>query len=288
MKIPNPRAILSIVLLLGIFALAACQSIMPPPPTPFGDDIYTQAAETVRAGLTQNASMLTPSPTSSSTPTATQTRVPTETPQPTETPEPTATLPPSATFTLGPPTPVTGSVVFEDDFSSLTGWAVRTTDNWGFNFTSSGYRMRVNADDTIIWSTRSKEYADVIVEAVGRQTGGPDSGYYGVICRFVNGNNYYAFVISSDGSYSIIRVQNAERLFLDGGSAPAGVINPSGENNQIQAECLGDTLALFANGRQLTRIQDDAFASGEVGLASGTRQQTGLEAVFERFTVLRP
>jgi hypothetical protein len=94
------RHVLFMGLIFSLALLPACSAApTPSQPTTDPNAIYTQAVQTVQAGLTQTAA---------AQPTATQTPAPTETPEPTATPEP-PTLTPTVSTTGVPTLPQPGA-----------------------------------------------------------------------------------------------------------------------------------------------------------------------------------
>jgi hypothetical protein len=176
-----------------------------------------------------------------------------------------------------------------DEFSGDSGWYTLEEDIFGFEYAQGGYRIYVNLLDTPIWSVRQREIDDVRLEVDVSRTGGPENGYFGVVCRFnQEERNYYALVISGDGSYAIARTENNEFEFIQEGAAPAGVIKSGDAANRVVADCMGDTLTLSANGQQLASIEDGDFETGWIGLIAGTRDQPGIVALFDNLIVLKP
>jgi hypothetical protein len=281
-----------LIVVMGSLTLAlllvGCRG--PATPTPFPEAAFTQAAQTIIAELTQNAPAPTDTPVPPSqtelpqTPGASQPAVLTETASPT--PTETATPSPTPTF-AGTPT-ATPQILFEDDFSSGKGWYTEKADHYSFEFVKDGYRIYVDLLQAAFWSVRDRNYADIRVDTVATRTSGPENGYFGVVCRHVDDDNYYALVISTDGAFAIAKMEDGEFAFLEEGNASAGAINPGDGSNRVRGDCVADTLTLYANDKQLLQVQDDDFESGDVGLIAGTRDKAGLEVVFDYFAILVP
>jgi hypothetical protein len=290
----------AVAALLGGITLSACAMFNPlQQPTQIPAEAHTQAAETIVAQITQAAPTETPLPTSTqppgtftptptSIPVAGETVVPAETQPPLETPQATDT--PEITVTQ--PTATSAgdfTVVFQDDFTPNSGWYTSQGEDFGFEYAQGGYRIYVNIRSAPIWSIRQRDYGDVRLEVDATRTGGPTDGYFGVVCRLDREKrNYYALVISSDGTYGIAKSENNAYGFLEQGSAPAGVIKSGEATNRVRGDCLGNTLTLSANGQQLLQIRDDSFDSGWIGLIAGTRQQPDLVVLFDNFVALQP
>ena len=238
---------------------------------------YTQAAQTVQAQITAVVQTATrPSIQASVTTTAPTLR-------PTQPPAPTATI------TMAPTPTENLKLLFSDDFSSEVGWYTEQADNYGFEFLAGGYRMYADIPNAKIWSIRDDDYADIILEVEAARMAGPTDGYYGLLCRQVDDDNYYALVIGSNGFYGIGKMAAGEFSFLQEGQDTKGVIYPEATKfNKIRADCVGDTLRLYANGQKLSEVQDGDFPTGVVGLLIGTRKQPGLEVLFDNFAIYQP
>jgi hypothetical protein len=291
----------SVIFNLTAAVFSACALVNPvqPAPTAGPANAHTQAAESIVARVTQGTPTETPRPsatlapnTFTPTPTSvgadTATPVPTDAQLSTESPQPTDT---AESFETQPPTAINGdfTIVLRDEFSGDSGWYTLEEDIFGFEYAQGGYRIYVNLLDTPIWSVRQRELADVRLEVDVSRTGGPENGYFGVVCRFnQEERNYYALVISGDGSYAIARTENNEFEFIQEGAAPAGVIKSGDAANRVVADCMGDTLTLSANGQQLASIEDGDFETGWIGLIAGTRDQPGIVALFDNLIVLKP
>jgi hypothetical protein len=277
---------LTVFLILITLLFSSCQR--QPAPASEDESAYTQVAETVYAEMTRSAPLETLSPLSSeltNTPaplvvTATNT-------VPVLTPTAEQAMTPLPTYTPSLPTP-TPKLVFKDDFKYETGWAQEGGDDYGFGFYQGGYRIYVNILNAAIWSVRELELGDVVVETDASQLSGPLDGYYGTVCRFQNGSNYYALVISSNNSFGIAKMKAGKFEFLQQGVAQSGVIQPSNVVNHIRAECIGSSLTLYANGQKLIEVQDSDFSTGSTGMVAGTRMKPGMVAFFDNIAVYQP
>jgi hypothetical protein len=272
-----------------VLALSACSTAPIPSPTQDLVAIYTQAAQTVIAEVTNSASQTqakTPAQTvasPTSTPPATETPIPaTDTPLPiTRTPSP------SPSLTSLPGSTTSARLVYEADFSTGRGWHTEENDRFHFAFQDSGYVIGVDIRNAAVWSIRDDAYSDVILETSAQRLNGPQDGYYGVVCRQVDSDNYYGLAIGSDGAYGILKMMDGKMDFLVEGSAPGGVIHAD-TPNLVRGECIGETLTLFANDQKLAEAQDSDLGSGATGLLAGTHSNPGFEAFFKTFKIYQP
>ncbi len=276
------------ILLIGSILINGGCDLMrtPVPPTLDPGMVITHAAQTIIARMTIEATLATwtPTPTSTSTPTPTPT--PTETPTPTDTPTPTET--PFLTDTPTPTPTIPLSVSFRDDFSIDTGWFTVDRGDYGFRLVQGGYLVFVNVLNTPIWSVRQRKFIDVSLEVDASVLSGAEDNYYGLVCRQVNGDNYYALVISPNGSYGIAKAKEGVFSFIQEGEAPSGVIKSGMEVNRVRADCMGKTLSLYANQVKLVEVEDSDFEGGWVGVIVGTRFSSGVEVLFDNFAAMKP
>jgi hypothetical protein len=104
----------------------------------------------------------------------------------------------------------------------------------------------VNKTKWALMANPNKNFAgEVIVEVDAAKVGGPDKNGFGVICRYQDENNYYRFMISSDGLMVISMKKNGAWSNLSSDVwEPSNAINLGSASNHIRAECIGDSLKL--------------------------------------------
>ena len=185
---------------------------------------------------------------------------------------------------------VGGAELFEDDFNDTnSGWDRYADEDTFTDYTQNGYRIFVNTPDSYSWANPYLHLTDVIVEVDTYKLGGPDNNDFGVICRYQDVENFYFFVISSDGYFSINKYRGGTLEIIGNEQyGESNVIRQGTASNQIQASCVGDTLEITVNGAALFNVQDVDFPSGDVGLIAGTFDEPGADILFQNFKVYRP
>jgi len=181
-------------------------------------------------------------------------------------------------------------VLFQDDFSDTTSGWDRVEDDVGIaDYANGVYRIFVNVDNTDAWSNPGLDFSDVIVEVEATKVGGPDDNDFGVICRYEDINNFYFFIVSSDGYYAVGKViDGTQELLGESEMISGGAIKTGNMTNNLRVDCIGSTLTLYANGTQLTTVDDTSFTSGDVGLLAGTFDTPGTDIHFDNFVVRAP
>jgi hypothetical protein len=186
--------------------------------------------------------------------------------------------------------PVSGATLFEDNFSNLTsGWERIQDSDGSTDYADGKYKIVVNTSDTDVWANPGKNYDNVVVQVTAAKVSGTDDNDYGVICRYLNADNFYFFVISSDGYYGIGKVKDGSHLLVNREEMhPSEAIRNGDGTNLIQAVCDGSTLSLYVNNQLLDTQTDEEFKTGDVGLIAGTFGVAGVEVAFDDFRVKKP
>jgi hypothetical protein len=183
-----------------------------------------------------------------------------------------------------------GAVLFSDNFSNPnSGWDTWSQDGSFVTYQDGTLRIYVNEPQYSYWSRPGKRYDDARIRVDATRIGGPEDNDMGIICRFKNEDNYYAFLISSDGYGGIVKVKDGQYHLLTGEAlAYIEAVKTDSETNAIGADCIGSKLALFVNGLLVAFAEDSDFMTGEVGLIAGTYDLTGVDIAFDNFIVLKP
>jgi hypothetical protein len=111
-----------------------------------------------------------------------------------------------------------------------------------------------------------------------------------VICRYQDLQNFYFLIISSDGYGGIGIIQDGDQRIISDEAEllPNDAIRQGNVTSFIRAECGGNRLSLYADGTLIASVQDDTFASGDVGLLAGTYDEPGTDVHFDNFVVTAP
>jgi hypothetical protein len=194
---------------------------------------------------------------------------------------------PSLASAPAQPAALSGSVLYQDDFSSsTTGWDRLASAEGVMDYDGGGYRILVNALQVSFWSTPHKNLSDVRMEVDMGKLAGPDENRIGLICRYT-GTDYYFF--TSDGYYAIGKFIGGQITQLGQSEMQYNENIRKGVTvNHLRGDCIGDTLTLYVNGFQIAQVQDATLTSGDVGLMAGTFAQPGVDIIFDNFVVLQP
>jgi hypothetical protein len=186
---------------------------------------------------------------------------------------------------------VNSNVLFQDDFSSSSsGWDQYSGDNGSADYASGSYNINVSSTDYLLFANPGQSFpSDVSIEVDATKAGGPDDNAFGVICRYQDVDNFYFFLISSDGYTGIAMYKNNELSFLTGdGMTTSDAITQGAATNHIQADCIGSSLNLYVNGTLTSSATDSSFSRGDVGLLAKSFSIGGVDLLFDNLVVSQP
>lgn len=176
---------------------------------------------------------------------------------------------------------------FFDDFSNpASGWNRDRTDDYVMDYENGAYRIQIKKANWAFWANPKKNFeGDVIIEVDASKRAGSDKNGFGVICRYQDENNYYRFMISSDGLDVISKKQAGNWVNLSSDVwEPSAVIRQGAASNHIRAECIGDSLKLLVNDQLIASASDSSFTSGQVGLTASAYDTPDVDILFDNFS----
>lgn len=173
-------------------------------------------------------------------------------------------------------------------------------------------RVAVGETDSLPFSTAGPYFSDFDLRVKTTAVAGPLDNGYGVIFRAQDSDNYFLFLISSDGYYQVRReVNDAEKTLSEW--IPSALVNQGLDAaNEIRVVAQGDTFQFFINGEQvelcipndpealstytdscidgqmLPQLVDDSIAEGQLGVIALTFDEPGVEVDFDNVLVFGP
>jgi hypothetical protein len=183
-----------------------------------------------------------------------------------------------------------GQVLFQDDFSdSASGWDRYRDETYASNYVQAGYLIEIFQPDTDAWANPRLDLGDVRLEVDASKTDGPDDNLLGLLCRYQDPQNFYFFLISSDGYAGIGVYKEGRRRLLTGDTLmPTPHIVQGAATNHLRADCIGFRLSLYVNGVPVAEAQAAEWPTGDVGLIAGTYSVPGTTVLFDNFSVIQP
>lgn len=215
-----------------------------------------------------------------STPTLTTTPTvvwfpPTETP----TPFPTPVITPTADMR-----PKIGKILFEDDFSSQTGWTLTQSQAGSVAYGNNELTIAIAETNAYLFSIlEAPTFTDFYLEITAAPSLCKEVDEYGVLFRVSPAIDYYRLSLSCNGQIRVDRIiggqASSPQPWVLSGAVPPGA--PSSSVLGISA--VGDDMQFFVDGKYQFSIQDPLLTSGGVGVFA---RSTNNQAVTVNFSDL--
>jgi hypothetical protein len=223
-------------------------------------------------------------------PTATETHA--ATPSFTETPPatsfPTQTITPFPSETPGPIETQTGKVLYADDFSDLnSGWPRNKTDQFSNSYADGRYVVAAGYQGTngaLAFGIASQNFRDGVLLVETQFVSGDGSTAAAVLWRIQDSLNYYTALLSDDGYFSIVKLENGHWAPLVDWTKRS-VIHTDHQANIVEVSFIGPTSTLYINNEFITTVADSSFSGGDIGIGALSSSSSTSEASFDNLVV---
>lgn len=161
------------------------------------------------------------------------------------------------------------------------------------------------------YSASRGRYADFDLTVDARAVGGPLDNAFGLVFRLQDRENYYTFMVSSDGYYQVGRVVDGSVTELSTFIDSAFVNQGLGAVNRLRVVARGDQFAFYINGepvqvcvpnnpdaqstyfmdacidgQMLDTLTDASIGSGRVGVVVQTFSEPGVSVEFDNMVIV--
>jgi hypothetical protein len=211
-------------------------------------------------------------------------RIPTATPvKPTPTFRPASTPKPPGVET---PTVVSGQG-FTEDFSTDTGnWDLSTGDRGKSYIQDGELHTEVTQTQSIVWTAyKPGRFQDFTLEVDGRKVSGSDNNDYGVLFRYVDRQNFYRFMVSGTGKYSLDQQLKGQWNTIKAWTTHTAV-KKGDATNHLKVIAQGSTIKLYVNDELVDTITDDSIPqAGQVAVNGGSYDEADVHVAFDNVRV---
>jgi hypothetical protein len=138
-----------------------------------------------------------------------------------------------------------------------------------------------------VWTTYDKGvYQDLAMEMDGRKVSGSDTNDYGLIFRLVDRGNFYRFVVSSQGQYTLDQYLKSNWNTIKKWTTHSA-IKKGTEINHLKVIAQGSTFQLYVNDTLVDTITDNSIPqAGKVALSGGSYDAPNVHVAFDNVQVL--
>ena len=209
-----------------------------------------------------------------------------------------------------PATP--GEVLYAATFDDVSSDWELYTGRLSAQVAEGSLRVTVDEVNSLPFSTAGPYFSDFDLRVKTTAVTGPLDNGYGVIFRAQDADNYFLFLISSDGYYQVRReVNGADKILSEW--IPSELVNQGLDTaNEIRVVAQGDTFQFYINGelvelcipndpnaistyadscidgQMLPELVDDSVAEGRLGVIAVTFSEPGVEVDFDNVLVFGP
>ncbi len=202
----------------------------------------------------------------------------------------TATPRPYPTSTPLPPTPELrpgrGEIIFQDDFSTASGWALSQTANGSVALGKNKLTIAISTPKTYLASIRSQPvFSDFYAEITASPNLCRGADEYGLLIRAASEQDYYRFSISCDGQTRLDRVYHGQasspQPWILGSRIPVG--SPS--TSRLAVWAVGSEMRFFINNEYQFTVRDPLLTSGGLGVFARSAGDTAETINFSNLVV---
>ena len=181
--------------------------------------------------------------------------------------------------------------LFEEDFSSRSnGWDVISTDSHSVDYGAGDYSVQIFTTEWFVWANPNEanlSLADVHVEVTARNTGAATEPGFGIMCHYMDEENYYYLGVSTDGYHIIAKTEGGVDTVLTGADkwSSSDQVPLNAASYRVGADCGKGTLTLYVNGKQVASLVESTFTVGTVGLFAQAFAEQPVEIRFDDLVV---
>lgn len=200
-------------------------------------------------------------------------------------------------FVIGQPEVPADRIIQTDDFSDpASGWFTAQNGENSVNYDSGKYVLKAGQDKAPIWGTSGKSFTDGVAQvdvtmvgvpsSVNESTGYDKYGYVGLITRYQNRDNYYAFVASPNGTYAIFHMLKGELVWDRNWTQAMHDVMPAGvDQRTLRVLADGPVLRFYVNGRVVDLVTDALWKGGQAGVMAGRLGNETVTAEFSNWNI---
>lgn len=185
---------------------------------------------------------------------------------------------------------ITGTVLFEEDFSSPdTAWLLEDSDDGRAWFEDGKLYVRNRTDapgDTV--ALLKEAFDDVIIEVQSRHEDGSLDDWHEIACRLQSDGDHYRVGYSADGYVEALGVLDGEAIpFLEPVTSTV-VKQGTGVTNAMRLACVGNEMTFWLNDQLIANFTDDQLAQGYIALRVSALGGEYTEVTFDDLVVRQP
>lgn len=181
-------------------------------------------------------------------------------------------------------------VLLQDDFERpCSSFYSFVLPDYSMGYREGVYEMRLDIADNALISWGEADYTNVVIDIDTVQKIHQEDSVTGIICRYLDDNNFYVFQIAQDGTYQILKVRGGGGEALVDWTESEHIRTGPGAANHLSVTCNNDRLVFNVNGEVLALITDpQPLYHGDVAFYAATGETPGIIVTFDNLVVKKP
>jgi hypothetical protein len=168
---------------------------------------------------------------------------------------------------LPEPTPYPELALWADHFEDPgSGWFTGLNDVSQIRYAGGELEFQILETDAFDFSRAGQEFRDFALEIEVIEYTASETGSFGVVFRVQDLDNFYDFLITSNGLFLVERIFDGVATDLVSATQTEFLNLGTGESNRLKLIAVGDVLAFFVNDEFLIAVEDDKIPAGDIAL----------------------
>jgi len=163
-------------------------------------------------------------------------------------------------------------------------WATYDGDKSSLRFKNGEYVLSLKEKDLFFWQTAEFVAGDFLAEFDASLDSGAPEQVYGLIFRYVDQDNFYRYLVSGDGSYSVYKLMNDEWYDIIPWTESPVIKTGLDKTNRLGVMAVDSEFILIANGEVLSSFEDDSFEFGDIALTISSDEEPNVSVAFDNLT----
>jgi len=182
------------------------------------------------------------------------------------------------------------TVLFQDDLTVDDGnWDLNDTENTERSIANGQYIMEIKTAGITAWGGHSslESLGDFILDVDLTKLDGPDNNEFGIMFRYISGDNHYRLALGSDGYFRIYGKEEDEFFYIISW-VPIPEVNQGNTTNHLRLVAEGNQFTVYLNGEMVAKVLDRRFESGAIAPYARAYDDPGVLIGFDNFMVTTP
>jgi len=160
-----------------------------------------------------------------------------------------------------------GRPLLNDSLQNNSGghqWYTINTQSGSCGFQQGSYVVTASANTSAPCFAQATSFSKMAYQITQVISKGDQGGI--TFCGDTQAGNYYAFMISASGNYSLVIYQNYQAVHTLAQNTSTAIHTGTGQSNLLAVRVANGTITLFINEQPLLSVNDTTYSQGAIGV----------------------